>query len=143
VSRRAKSPTSSDGALRALTPPELTSPAEHVLQLVVLHDVHPPVGTPFGLALRHVGDDWQPAIILVLAFAIWFAPSGDPPPKHPYAVSKSPAQFPVKQANWLPMQVVPEGPSKGLLSLYRLSDVVQAETFPSASMDAPTLQDNV
>ena len=130
-------PTSSDGAL---TP---APPAAHGLQLVVLHDVHPRVGTPSGLASRHVGDAWQPAIILVLAFAIWFSPNSDPPPKHPYAVSKSPAQFPVKQAYWLPVQVVPEGPSKGLLSLYRLSEIVQAETFPSKSMDAPTLQDNV
>ena len=70
---RANTPKTSDGAL---TPaPPVRGPASHGLQLLVVHDVHPRVGTPSGLAARHVGDAWHPAIILVLAFSIWLTPS--------------------------------------------------------------------
>ena len=66
-------PKISDGALTPAPPSR--GPASHGLQLVVVHDVHPRVGTPSGLAERHVGDAWHPSIILVLAFSIWSTPS--------------------------------------------------------------------
>jgi len=66
-------PKISDGALTPAPPSR--GPAMHGLQLVVVQDVHPRVGTPPGLASRHVGDALHPSIILVLAFSIWLTPS--------------------------------------------------------------------